>query len=148
MMKYLSYSAFAILIVFNSCNKEAEPVEAEAPIIAVLSINPDTVVQFTDSVILQIRYEDMNGDLGSPDPDINDLEIKDSRLSGPDTYHIQPLAPAGYSLFINGTLRIKLNTLFLLGNGNSETAVFKVKLKDQAGNWSKEVSTDPVVIIR
>jgi len=146
MSRYLAFS-FLLLFVICSCKKEDDPVES-SPIIAVLSIGPDTVVQFTDSVILEIRYEDMNGDLGSPDPDINDLEIKDSRLSGPDTYHVRPLAPAGYSLFINGTLRIKLNTLFLLGNGTSETAVFTVKLRDQAGNWSQEVNTDPVVIIR
>jgi len=43
-------------------------------------------------------------------------------------------------------MRIKLNTLFLLGNGQFETVTFTIKLRDQSGKWSNEVTTDPVVI--
>ena len=126
----------------SSCKKEEEI----APVIGVISIGPDTVTQFTDSVFVEIQYEDPNGDIGSDDPDGQDIEVKDSRLNTPDYYHLKPLTPAGYSLFIRGKLRIKLNTLFLLGNGQFETVTFTIKLRDQSGKWSNEVTTDPIVI--
>jgi len=130
----------------SSCKKEEEIAEAKAPVIGVISIGPDTVKQFTDSVFVEIQYEDPNGDIGSADPDGQDIEVKDSRLNTADYYHVKPLTPAGYSLFIRGKLRIKLNTLFLLGNGQFESISFTIKLRDQAGKWSNEVTTDPVVI--
>lgn len=130
----------------SSCKKEEEIAEAKAPVIGVISIGPDTVTQFTDSVFVEIQYEDPNGDIGSDDPDGQDIEVKDSRLNTPDYYHLKPLTPAGYSLFIRGKLRVKLNTLFLLGNGQFETVTFTIKLRDQSGKWSNEVTTDPIVI--
>jgi hypothetical protein len=145
---YLTHFTIVLgfLSSFSSCKKEEEIAEAKAPVIGIISITPDTVKQFSDSVFIEIQYEDPNGDIGSADPDGQDIELKDSRLNTPDYYHVKPLAPAGYSIFIKGTLRIKLNTLFLLGNGQFETANFTIKLRDQSGKWSNEVTTDPVII--
>lgn len=150
-VKYCLKGAIVLMLlgVFaftSSCKKEEEIAEAKAPVIGVISIGPDTVTQFTDSVFVEILYEDPNGDIGSDDPDGQDIEVKDSRLNTPDYYHLKPLTPAGYSLFIRGKLRIKLNTLFLLGNGQFETVTFTIKLRDQSGKWSNEVTTDPIVI--
>ena len=92
----------------SSCKKEEEIAEAKAPVIGVISIGPDSVKQFTDSVFVEIQYEDPNGDIGSADPDGQDIEVKDSRLNTPDYYHVKPLTPTGYSLFIRGKLKIKL----------------------------------------
>jgi hypothetical protein len=147
-IKLLFLLAFALSILLYSCRKDKEEIASEAPIIALLSISADTVIQFKDSVIVELKYSDKNGDLGTMDPDMNDLEVKDSRLNTPDYYHVKPLSPEGTSLFIKGTLRIKLNQLFLLGTGNTETAQFTFKLKDRAGNSSKEIKSDPVVIVR
>jgi hypothetical protein len=138
----------ALSALLYSCRKDKEEIASEAPIISILSISADTVVQFKDSLIIELRYEDRNGDLGNIDPDINDLEVKDSRLNTADYYHVKPLSPDGTSLFIKGTLRIKLNQLFLLGTGNSESAQFTFKLTDRAGNSSKEIKSDPIVIVR
>ena len=38
----------------------------------------------------EIQYEDPNGDIGSDDPDGQDIEVKDSRLNTPDYYHLKP----------------------------------------------------------
>jgi hypothetical protein len=147
-IKLLFLPAFALGILVHSCRKDKEEIASEAPVIALLSVSADTVVQFKDSVIIELKYADKNGDLGNIDPDVNDLEVKDSRLNTPDYYHIKPLSPEGTSLFIKGTLRVKLNQLFLLGTGNNETVQFTFKLKDRAGNSSKEIKSDPVVIVR
>ena len=152
MMKFINYYLTVLLAVLafslDACKKEENLPPAAAPVIAVLSISPDTLVQFQDSVIIELQYEDQNGDLGSDNPDQLDLEIKDSRLNAPDFYHVKPLAPAGTSLFIRGILRVQLPTLFLLGNGDAETLNFDIRLRDQNGAWSEMVNTDPIVVIR
>lgn len=135
--------------LLNSCKKEEDDeVQNTAPTISVASLSTDTVKEFVDSVIVEISYQDAQGNLGSLNPDINDLEVKDSRLSQPDFYHVKPLAPEGYTLNISGKLRVRLSTLFLLGIGDQETATFTIRLRDQSGVWSAPVTTDPITIIR
>ena len=152
MMKFINYYLTVLLAVLafslDACKKEENLPPSAAPVIAVLSISPDTLVQFQDSVIIELQYEYQNGDLGSDNPDQLDLEIKDSRLNAPDFYHVKPLAPAGTSLFIRGILRVQLPTLFLLGNGDAEVLNFDIRLRDQNGAWSEMVNTDPIVVIR
>lgn len=138
---------FSLSLLMACSEKEMVPAKA-APVIGVISITPDTIVQFQDSAYVTIQYEDQNGDIGNVDPDVNDLEIKDSRLSQADTYHIQPLTPDGMELFIRGQIKIRLNTLFLLGIGDYETVTFSIRLRDQANQWSSTVTTDPIVIKR
>jgi hypothetical protein len=136
-------------LLLNSCKKEEdEPVQNTAPTISIASLSTDSVKEFVDSVIVEISYQDAQGNLGSIDPDVNDLEVKDSRLSQPDFYHVKPLAPEGYTLNISGKLRIRLSTLFLLGIGDEETATFTIRLRDQSGEWSAPVTSDPITIVR
>jgi hypothetical protein len=136
-------------LLLNSCKKEVdEPVQNTAPTISIASLSTDSVKEFVDSVIVEISYQDAQGNLGSIDPDVNDLEVKDSRLSQPDFYHVKPLAPEGYTLNISGKLRIRLSTLFLLGIGDQETATFTIRLRDQSGEWSAPVTSDPIKIVR
>ena len=136
-------------LLLNSCKKEEDNlVENTAPTISIASLSTDSVKEFVDSVIVEISYQDAQGNLGSIDPDINDLEVKDSRLSQPDFYHVKPLAPEGFTLNISGKLRIRLSTLFLLGIGDQETATFTIRLRDQSGEWSAPVTSDPITIVR
>lgn len=139
----------AMPFLLNSCKKdEEEPVQNTAPTISIASLSTDSVKEFVDSVIVEISYRDAQGNLGSIDPDVNDLEVKDSRLNQPDFYHVKPLAPEGYTLNISGKLRIRLSTLFLLGIGDQENATFTIRLRDQSGEWSAPVTTDPITIVR
>jgi hypothetical protein len=135
--------------IFASCKKE-EVIQfpASPPVIGVLSLSADTLVEFQDSLIIELSYEDKNGDLGSFDPDIKDLEIKDDRLPAADFYHVIPLAPEGTTLFINGTLRLVLPPQFRLGNASIEQTSFNIRLRDRNGTWSESVRTDPVFIIQ
>ncbi|HOY47959.1 MAG TPA: hypothetical protein PL185_04740 [Flavobacteriales bacterium] len=139
---------FFLVVLWSSCT-EKERVPAPAPpAIGIISITPDSILQFQDSAFVTIQYEDVNGDVGSSDPDAKDLEVKDSRLAQPDLYSIQPLTPDAIELFIHGQIKIKLPTLFILGNGDYETVTFSIRLRDQSGEWSQTVTTDPIVIKR
>jgi hypothetical protein len=143
-MKYLYIFSFSFLAFsLVSCKTDDEPTP---PVINLLSMSKDTLVQFQDSLDILIKYTDMDGDVGEVDADSNALYIKDSRLPAADYYHVQPLSPPNTQLNIQGQFTVKIKNMFLLGNGGNETAYFTIKLKDQAGNWSNEIITPQVLI--
>jgi hypothetical protein len=146
MIRYLLF-ALSTIVWMTSCKKEEEKGANSAPLISIVSVSADSVTEFQDSLLIVLNYEDAEGNVGNPNPDIFDLELKDSRLASPDLYHVQPLAPEGYELHIRGTLKVKVNTLFLLGNGSAETTRFTIRLRDLDGVWSEPAETDPITIV-
>jgi hypothetical protein len=149
-MKKLVFILIATLCLV-SCKKEEIKVQgdySEIPSIEFKSINTETIKEFQDSVIIVIGYKDLNGDIGQLDPDNNSLYIKDRRLPAADYYHIPPVTPEDVEFKTRGTIRIVVPTLFLLGNGGNETTVLQIKIKDQAGHWSNELSTPELTITR
>lgn len=135
----------ALLVI--TCKKKKEPEPDPVPTIEIISITPSTVQEFTDSILIKLKYKDANGDLGDQSPDEHSLYVKDSRLPNPDTYHIKPLAPiSSDNIPIEGELTIKLNSMFLLGTGTSEITTLAIKIKDRAGNWSTEITSPQITI--
>jgi len=135
---------FVITISFFSCKKDEEP---KIPIIKLINISPLSLVQYSEPIYITIGYSDLDGDIGNENPDEYALQIKDNRLNNPDWYHVSPLSPIGSNVAIEGELIIKINSLFLLGNGSQELTSFAIKIKDRAGNWSEEI-TSPQIAIR
>ena len=138
------------ILLFFSCSKKEddEDVISNEPKISLVSITPQEVENFNNSVTLVISYKDNNGDLGFDDPDQFSLWVKDSRLDSADYYHIPPLAPLNKNLIIQGKLEIILNSIFLLGNGNEEIITLSIKLRDRANNWSNIITTPTITIKR
>lgn len=146
------YVAFCVLYVMLSallfsCKKDDQQ-GGTAPVINFISITPDTAVQFRDSVIIRIRYEDTDGDIGFEDPDEPAIWVQDARLQQADLFHVQPLTPDLQNLSIQGELFIRMKPPFLFGNGNQEQTSFSIKLRDRANNWSQTIQTTPILIIR
>lgn len=145
-----SKTLILILIIssaFVTCKKKKVPEPDPVPTLELISITPSTVKEFQDSILIRLKYKDANGDLGDLSPDEHSLYIKDSRLPNPDTYHVKPLAPvSSENIPIEGELTVKLNSLFLLGNGNSETTTFSIKMKDRAGHWTTEFNSPTITI--
>jgi hypothetical protein len=134
----------AWLLLTLACKKEEGP--PVVPEITLLSVAPTTVVQFGEEVQVRISYKDGDGDLGRVDADDFSIWVKDARLATADGYHVQPLAPIGSSVAIEGELTIVLRPLFLLGNGSEEATKYTLELQDRAGNWSNEVVTPEIII--
>ncbi|MEM7374928.1 MAG: hypothetical protein AAF587_40420 [Bacteroidota bacterium] len=130
-----------------SCTPQAPPL-SPIPELTVLKISPSIVQEFDNGVVLELEYLDYDGDLGSENPDTKTLWVLDSRLDSADLYHVPPIAPIGQEVAIRGTFTVPIKTLFLLGNGQSEDLFFTVKIKDRAGNWSEEESTETITIQR
>jgi len=130
-----------IPLLFFGCKKEELREDMDVPYISIKRITPKIVQEFTESVLLEIAYEDGNGDLGFQNPDVLSLSVQDSRLDTPDFYHIPPLAPDGEEIYIKGTFNVYLNTTFLIGVGSSEKLTYSVRIKDRAENWSNTVTS-------
>ncbi|MBK9283939.1 MAG: hypothetical protein IPM51_06410 [Sphingobacteriaceae bacterium] len=150
-MKKTNFKLVAGIIIMGSflqsCKKKEEPAPAPEPEIELISVTPTTLTQYSQFIDVKIKYKDNNGDLGDASPEVHSVEVKDSRLQNPDTYHLKPLAPSSdKNIPIEGEVTIKLNTLFLLGQGNSEITTLKIKIKDRAGNWSNEISSPSITI--
>ena len=134
-----------VMIMAVSCESDEG---SDAPVISNLTVTPIEAVEFADSVLISFDYTDRNGDLGHPDPNVNHLTVKDSRLQFADTYHVQPLAPLGEELEIQGRLTVKLNSLFVLGNSTTEKLQFSIQLQDRGGNTSNLLVSDTVMVVR
>jgi len=147
--RHLILSALATLLAGTACTKQVgDPPFPVVPSISLVSMNRAEVREFQDTLEVLLHYRDGDGDLGHPDPDIPTLIVKDARLAEADSLHLQPLAPVGANVAIEGDLRVMLPRLFLLGNGSKETTRFRIRLLDRAGNESNEVQTEPVTLLR
>lgn len=145
---YFCFGLF--LLLFGGCTKETvvQVTENPVPIIRYLSINPKTVNEFTDSILVSFEYKDGDGDLGHKDPDILLLSVHDARLKNPDYYYIPPLAPVDSRISISGTLTVRIRNTFLLGAGGDEQTSYEIRMQDRAGNWSNYINTDVITIKR
>lgn len=148
-MKNILIVLSIVVLTSLSCVKESDELAfALAPKIELLSISNDTIVQFTEQLVINIKYEDGDGDLGTTDPDVNSIFVLDQRLEKADEYYLGPLAPPEATISIQGTINLELSNVFLLGNGNQETTVFSIHFFDRAGNQSNVIETDPITILR
>jgi hypothetical protein len=139
---------FAISFLFFGCKKKDLRENMDVPYISIKDITPTEVYELSESVLLEIAYEDGNGDLGFHDPDILSLSVQDSRLDSADMYHIPPLAPDGEEIYIKGTFNVYLNTTFLIGIGSSEKLRYTVKIRDREGNWSNTVTSEEITVVK
>lgn len=141
-------ASLSYVCVLSACSENNTSLPDIVPQITLQSFEPDTVVQFVDSIKIVIAYEDGDGDIGYWNADSLPLAVHDLRLMRPDYFYVRPLTPDSQALSISGTIDITIRNTFLLGNGSYETTRFEIKLKDRAGHWSNTVVTPQVLIIR
>lgn len=127
------------------CKKDDEGF-SDTPSIEFLSITPSAVTEFEEEVVITIKYQDGNGDLGENDPDVKNLFVTDSRNNVEYSFRVQQLAPSDANIIIEGELDVKLTTLSVVGSGSSESATFSVYIIDRAGNKSNVVTTSAVTV--
>ena len=105
------------------------------------------VSQFDGPIVFTIFFQDGDGDIGFEDADSSALFLTDERFPLTEGYHIPPQTPGGAELTIQGTWELHLDhTILMDPYASSETATFRLKLRDRAGNWSNEVVSPPITI--
>ena len=145
-LKYFNMkkTLFIALILFSifSCKEKDETIFN----ITLINTSPLSIQEFQENINVEIEYEHSKGFMGFYDPDYLSLEVKDSRLNNPDYYHLIPLNPPNNELSIQGLINLEIDAPFILGNGNSETLFFTIRIQDREGNWSNEIST-PLIYV-
>lgn len=129
------------------CQKDDDPFANKVPTIELLSLTPQMVVEFQDSLVFNIKYRDNDGDLGENDPSVKNLFITDNRIGIVYDYRIQQLAPTGSAIAIEGTLQVVLNSVARTDTSLAQqSATFSVYVKDRAGNKSNTVTSGIITI--
>ena len=132
-----TYFYLLSLLFILSCEKKDEILFN----ISLLNTSPTEIEEFQENIIVDLEFEHSEGFMGFYDPDYLSLEVKDSRLTNPDYYHLVPLTPPNNELSIKGTIQLEIDSPFILGNGNIETLFFTIRIQDRENNWSNSVST-------
>ena len=126
-------SLLLIISLFTTC-KKAE-VENEF-FISLIEMSPSEIIEFEENINVKISYSHAKGFIGFSDPDYLSLEVKDSRLSNADYYHLIPLNPPQNEVSIIGEIDIEVDAPFIFGNGNTETLTLTIRIQDKDKNWS------------
>ena len=106
------------------------------------------MTEFQENLIVEIEYEHSKGFMGFYDPDYLSIEVKDSRLTNADFYHLIPLNPPENNLSIKGVIGLEIDSPFILGTGNLETLFYTIRIQDRSGEWSNEISTPLITVNR
>ena len=133
----------SILLIFLSCSKEEDQVIFN---INLLNTFPTEIIEFQENIYVRIFYQHPEGFIGFSDPDYLSLEVKDSRLSQADYYHIIPVTPPENSLSITGELLVEIDSPFLFGNGIMELVNFTIRIQDRNLNWSNSIITPNITV--
>lgn len=137
-----------LLLVMSSCREDEEIPYSDSPEIELLEVSHDTLVEYVETLVLSIRYQDGDGDIGYESPDKYALHVRDTRLERFDGFYIGPVAPPGSSVPVEGKIDIEFPNLFVFGNGQFEKTFFEIKMIDRAGHESNVLLTDAVVIMK
>lgn len=155
-MRKILYSlcvGLGIAILFAGCNRE--PLFPLEPRIEVMSISPGSVKNLRDSIIVQFRFEDGDGNIGvlpEDDPSTVNLILIDSRINDFPTqdsskfiytYRIPNLTQDTRNPSIQGDVRIKIDftTIFSVFSP-TEQVRYQIKFYDRAGNLAKPINGD------
>lgn len=143
MIRYIYVFFFIIILLLPSCGKDDDNVVFE---ISLIDTYPLEIVEFQENIYVKLYYQHPEGYLGFSDPDYLSLEVKDSRLSQADYYHVIPLTPPNNSLSVTGELLVEIDSPFVFGNGLIELVNFTIKIQDQNLVWSNEITTPNISV--
>jgi len=130
-------------LLFSSCKKDEEETIFR---INLIDTFPVEIIEFQENIYVRLSYQHPEGYIGFSDPDYLSLEVKDSRLSQADYYHIIPVTPPNNSLSVTGELLVEIDSPFVFGNGSVELVNFTIRIQDQNLVWSNEIVTPNISV--
>lgn len=146
-MRQIFQVIILLILLFTACKEDESIDYSPTPQIEFVSIVPQQVMEYQDSLVISISYIDGDGDLGENGNGIYNAFVKDLRNDVEYKYRIQQLAPNNANIIIQGTLDIVLDRLVLLQNAQQEDTSFEIYVIDRAGNRSNIITTSSVSIV-
>jgi hypothetical protein len=135
----------AIVLTSFSCKKETVTFDT-TPTLEYLSITPSIAHQYTDKVVITVKYTDGDGDLGENTTGVKNCFVRDNRIGIVYEYRIQQLGPDAATIPITGNLNIEIGGQGITDGSSSQSASYTVYLKDRAGHQSNSVTTGNITI--
>jgi hypothetical protein len=132
-----------VILILPSCTKNEDDMFFE---INLIDTYPLEIIEFQENIYVKVLYQHPQGYLGFSDPDYLSLEVKDSRLSQADYYHLIPITPPNNSLSITGEILVEIDSPFVFGNGLIELVNFTIRIQDQNLVWSNEIITPNISV--
>lgn len=145
------------LLAWAAC--ERPPIYDDTPQISWGSFDQDTIQQLTGTVTVKFNFTDGDGDLGRDGDTANHIIIVDTRRTPMDTarYKIPTIEQQGIVSGISGQIEVRMSSLCGINPNNPlilcapqpgyyDPVVYKIRIKDNAGRWSNEITTDTLYI--
>lgn len=150
------------LLIFScycwmSCEKP--PIYEDTPSITWLNFSEDTIQQLSGAVVFKFEFTDGDGDLGLDGDTANHIIIVDTRRTPNDTsfYKIPTIQRQGIVSSISGELEVTVSQICGINQSNPlilcqpqpnyfDPIVYKIRIKDNAGRWSNEITTDTLYV--
>lgn len=135
----------SVFLIFG-CKKKVT--KSNIPEIAFVSITPTTAKEFDDQIKIRFGYKDYNGDIGENDANKTNLVVRDNRNNVEYRYRVKQLGPDGETISLKGELEVVIENTLIIDNSNSQSVNYSIKLQDRAGNWSNEITTTSISIVK
>ena len=141
------YFCLALLFSVAGCKKDDIEFPIE-PSIEIVSISPLSAHQYSDPVIITIKYNDGDGDLGENKDGVKNCFVTDNRLGITYEFRIKQLAPDGASIPISGKLNIDIGSQIITDSTVQQSVNYSLYVVDRAGHKSNSATTQTIVIQR
>ena len=135
----------AVILFLYSCKKETiefDPI----PKIEFIGISPIVANQYSDSVMVTIKYNDGDGDLGENAIGVKNCFVTDNRIGITYQYRIRQLAPDDTAIPIEDNLNIQLGGQGITDNSNQQSVSYTIFVTDRAGHQSNSITTSAITI--
>ena len=134
------FTLLMLILSMQACKKDVEK-WSDIPSITFESISPSAMQEYSEPVIIKIKYQDGDGDLGQNNTDISNTFVTDLRNQTVYSFRTRQLAPNDAKVSITGNLEIEIPTTWILNNSNQESVQYSVYLVDRAGHTSNTITT-------
>ncbi|MCB0838191.1 MAG: hypothetical protein KDD99_16070 [Bacteroidetes bacterium] len=146
-----TFISFLLLIglVLSAC--DSSPVFPIEPKVEFIDIQPRTVRHFQDSIVVTIKFQDGDGNVGALiDGDIN-LQLIDERYKlgiltleqATNGYSLPNLTPDARNPSIQGEISVTIPLTVNTGVNMEEEVRYQIKLWDRAGNLAGPIDGNP-----
>jgi hypothetical protein len=136
---------YLIVILFSACSDDETTFPVE-PSISFVSISPSSALEFSDDVVVTLRYEDGDGDLGENVDSVKNCFVTDNRIGVTYEFRINQLSPSGAIVPITGNVKIHLHGQSITDNSTQQNVSYTLYVVDRAGHRSNSITTSSIVI--
>lgn len=146
--KYLLILPLLMIFITACDNTPVFPVE---PKVDFLDIQPRMVRHFQDSIVVKIKFQDGDGNLGALNQGDINLKLIDDRYQrgiltleqATNSYSLPNLTPDARNPAIQGEISVTIPLTINTGTNTEEQVRYLIQLWDREGNLAGPIDGDP-----